>query len=78
MPLNAEAIGRGLNVPAQSIPAEKAGEVFGGFLGMVAQLDNLTSSARTRQLLGWKPTHADLLADIAEGHYFAPTGVQSP
>jgi nucleoside-diphosphate-sugar epimerase len=70
----AEAIGRGLALPAKSIPAEKAGDVLGGFLGMVAQLDNPTSSARTRELLGWKPTHADLLADIAEGHYFAPTG----
>jgi hypothetical protein len=38
---------------------------------MIAQLDNPTSSARTREILGWKPTHADLVADIAEGHYFA-------
>jgi hypothetical protein len=44
---------------------------------MVAQLDNPTSSARTRELLGWKPTHADLLADMAEGHYFASTGVEA-
>lgn len=74
----AEAIGQGLNVPAKSIPAEKAGELLGGFLGMVAQLDNLTSSARTRELLGWRPTHLDLLADIAEGHYFASPGAESP
>jgi nucleoside-diphosphate-sugar epimerase len=66
----AEAIGRGLDVPAKSVPAEQAGAVLGGFLGMIAQLDNPTSSARTRELLGWKPAHADLLADIAEGHYF--------
>jgi nucleoside-diphosphate-sugar epimerase len=69
----AEAIGRGLNVPAKSVPAEKAAEVLGGFLGMITQLDNPTSSAWTRQALGWKPTHAALLADIAEGHYFATT-----
>jgi nucleoside-diphosphate-sugar epimerase len=68
----AEAIGRGLKVPAKSIPAEQAGDLFGGFLGMIVQLDNLTSSARTREVLGWKPTHPDLLADIAEGHYFTP------
>src|SRR3984957_11536150 len=67
----AEAIGRGLGVPVKSIPAEKAAEAFGGFIGMITQLDNWTSSARTRELLGWKPAHADLLADIAEGHYFA-------
>jgi nucleoside-diphosphate-sugar epimerase len=68
----AEAIGRGLNLPTKSIAVEKAGDLLGGFLGMVAQLDNLTSSARTRELLGWKPAHAGLLADLAEGHYFAP------
>jgi nucleoside-diphosphate-sugar epimerase len=68
----AEAIGRGLGVPAKSVPADKAADTLGGFLGMLAQLDNLTSSARTRGLLGWKPTHPGLLADIAEGHYFAP------
>ena len=73
----AEAIGRGLGVPAKSVTAERAGDVLGGFIGMIAQLDNPTSSARTRELLGWKPTHADLLADIAEGHYFAPTGAES-
>src|SRR6187551_3619583 len=67
----AEAIGRGLQLPVKSISAEQAPEIFGGFLGMVTQLDNVTSSARTRELLSWKPTHADLLADIAEGHYFA-------
>lgn len=68
----AEAIGRGLNVPAKSVSAEEATTLLGGFIGMIAQLDNPTSSARTRELLGWKPTHAGLLADIAEGHYFAP------
>ncbi|HEY8076687.1 MAG TPA: 3-beta hydroxysteroid dehydrogenase, partial [Labilithrix sp.] len=67
----AEAIGRGLGVPAKSVPAEKASELLGGFVGIVAQLDNPTSSARTRELLGWKPTHADLLTDLADGHYFA-------
>jgi nucleoside-diphosphate-sugar epimerase len=70
----AEAIGRGLGLPAKSVPADKAGELLGDFLGMVAQLDNPTSSARTRELLGWKPAHAGLIADIAEGHYFAATG----
>ena len=67
----AEAIARGLNVPAKSIAAEQAAPIFGGFLGMITQLDNLTSSARTREILGWQPTHAELLADIADGHYFA-------
>ncbi len=67
----AEAIGRGLGVPAKSIPAEKAAEIVGPFIAMITQLDNPTSSARTREVLGWKPEHAGLLADIEEGHYFA-------
>jgi len=69
----AEAIGHGLELPTKSIPAEQAGELLGGFLGLVAQLDNPTSSGRTRVRLGWKPTHPGLLADLAEGHYFAPS-----
>ena len=73
----AEAIGRGLGVPTKSIPPEKMEEILGGFLGMIAQLDNLTSSARTRELLGWQPTHADLLADITEGHYFVTTSAET-
>lgn len=70
----AEAIARGLGVPAKSIGADEASATLGGFLGLVAQLDNPTSSARTRELLAWKPSHADLLADLAEGHYFASPG----
>jgi len=69
----AEAIGARLAVPTKSISPAQAGDVFGGFLGLVSQLDNPTSSARTRELLGWTPTHADLLTDIAAGHYFAST-----
>jgi len=67
----AEAVARALNVPAMSISADQAAAIFGGFLGMIVQLDNPTSSARTREQLGWAPSHADLLADIAAGHYFA-------
>jgi len=70
----AEALGRGLGLPTKSIPAERAGELLGGFLGLIAQLDNPTSSARTRELLGWKPKHAGLLADLAERHYFEIQG----
>jgi hypothetical protein len=33
-------------------------------------LDNPTTSARTRELLDWKPTHPGLLADLDQGHYF--------
>jgi nucleoside-diphosphate-sugar epimerase len=70
----AEAIARGLGVPAKSIAPEQAGGLLGGFLGLIAQLDNPTSSTITRELLGWKPTHPELLSDIADGHYFRTSG----
>jgi nucleoside-diphosphate-sugar epimerase len=65
----AEVIGRHLNVPVASIAAEDAAEHF-GFLGAFVALDNLTSSAHTRELLGWQPTHPGLIEDLEEGHYF--------
>ncbi|MYZ08784.1 3-beta hydroxysteroid dehydrogenase, partial [Streptomyces sp. SID2999] len=65
----AEVIGRHLDVPVVSVPAERAGEHF-GFLGRFAAVDNPTSSAATRERLGWRPTEPGLLADLDEGHYF--------
>jgi nucleoside-diphosphate-sugar epimerase len=65
----AEAIGRGLGLPAVSITAEDAAQRL-GFLAAFAQLDNSTSSAQTRRLVNWQPTHPGLLADLAERHYF--------
>jgi nucleoside-diphosphate-sugar epimerase len=65
----AEAIGRGLGLPAVSITAEDAAQHL-GFLAAFTQLDNPTSSAHTQTLLGWQPTHPGLLADLAERHYF--------
>ncbi|MEY4582779.1 MAG: hypothetical protein RL701_7482 [Pseudomonadota bacterium] len=65
----AAAIGKGVGVPAKSLsPAEAATNL--GFLGRFAQLDNPVSNERTRALLGFQPTHAGLLADLAERHYF--------
>jgi nucleoside-diphosphate-sugar epimerase len=63
----AEAIGRGLGIPAGSRPAEE----FGMPLGALLSTDMPASSALTRELLGWTPTAPDLIADIDEGHYFA-------
>jgi nucleoside-diphosphate-sugar epimerase len=69
----AESIGRGLDVPVRSVQAEEAGE-YVGFLARFVTLDNPTSAARTRELLGWEPTHQGLLDDLADGHYFRPAG----
>jgi hypothetical protein len=59
-----------LHLPAVSIAPERA-EAHFGFLGGFVQLDAPTSSVRTRELLGWQPTHPGLLADLADRHYFA-------
>jgi nucleoside-diphosphate-sugar epimerase len=63
----AEAIGRHLNVPARSLPAEE----FEGMLVRLLSTDMPASSAITQHLLGWTPTHPGLIEDIDEGHYFS-------
>ena len=63
----AEAIGRNLNLPAKSQPAEE----FGGMLVPLLSRDMPASSAITQELLGWKPTHPGLIEDIEQGHYFS-------
>jgi len=63
----AEAIGRMLNLPARSVPAEE----FAGMLVPLLTRDMPASSAITQELLGWKPTHPGLIEDIEQGHYFA-------
>jgi nucleoside-diphosphate-sugar epimerase len=65
----AEAIGRHLNLPTASIPPQDA-EAHFGFLSLFISLDNPTSSARTRELLGWAPTHPGLIDDLDQSHYF--------
>ncbi len=65
----AEVIERHLGVPSAAVSAEDAGEHFGflaGFLG----LDSPASSAATRDLLEWQPTHPGLIDDLDQGHYF--------
>ena len=61
-----EAIGRHLNLPARSLPAEE----FGGMLVHILSTDMPASSTITQELLGWKPTHPGLIEDIDQGHYF--------
>jgi nucleoside-diphosphate-sugar epimerase len=64
----AGVIGRHLNVPAVSLPAEDAGHF--GFLSLFASLDNPTSSALTQKVLDWAPERPGLLEDLDAGHYF--------
>jgi nucleoside-diphosphate-sugar epimerase len=65
----AEVIGRHLDLPVVSIPHEQAGEHF-GFMAAFLGIDSPASSALTRQLLGWEPTHLGLIEDLEQGHYF--------
>jgi nucleoside-diphosphate-sugar epimerase len=61
----AEVIGRHLDVPVVSVPADEASEHF-GFLAA----DSPVSSTLTRALLGWQPTYPGLIEDLDKGHYF--------
>ena len=49
--------------------SEAAGNHFGLF-ALFASMDAPASSALTRKELGWEPTHAALIPDLDEGHYF--------
>jgi len=65
----AEAIGAKLGVPVQSIPRERVMEHF-GWIGPFFSIDKPASSAKTRDLVGWAPTHVGLIQDLEQGTYF--------
>ena len=62
----AEAIGRALDLRAEPRPREHF-----GWLATFVGADAPVSSARTRELTGWKPTGPTLLADLARPAYFS-------
>lgn len=64
----AEAIGRSLSLPAESVAPQDAGAHF-GFVGGFFASTMTASSDATRQLLAWEPTGPALLADIDAGAY---------
>ncbi|MEU9731702.1 SDR family oxidoreductase [Streptomyces sp. NPDC048002] len=55
----AAVIGRRLGLPVESVPAESFGP-----LGQIFASDQPSSSAYTRQTLGWEPKHLSLLEDL--------------
>jgi nucleoside-diphosphate-sugar epimerase len=61
----AAVIGRHLNLPTASVPAEDF-----GWLGHILAIDQPASSAQTRALLGWQPVQPGLIEDLDKGHYF--------
>jgi nucleoside-diphosphate-sugar epimerase len=64
----AEVIGRGLKVPVVSMAPEEAAKHF-GWLEHFAGLDIRSSSARTREQLGWNPTGPGLITDLENMRY---------
>ncbi len=65
----AGVIGRRLNVPVASKTAEEAKDHFGWFAHFAA-IDNLSSSQKTRETLGWQPKQPGLIPDIDRARYF--------
>jgi len=59
----AEALGRSLKLPVESISPEEAPAYF-GFLSHFAMLDSPTSNTKTRERLGWEPTGPSLIEDL--------------
>jgi nucleoside-diphosphate-sugar epimerase len=59
----AQAIGRRLQLPVQSITREEAPAFF-GWLAMFVGHDLPASSAQTRQKLGWQPVGPGMIADL--------------
>lgn len=65
----AGVIGAHVSVPVTAISAEEAEGHF-SWLAHFVSVDNPTSSALTREQLGWQPVQPGLIADLEEGHYF--------
>jgi nucleoside-diphosphate-sugar epimerase len=55
----AAVIGRRLGLPVETVPQETYGP-----LGPIFATDQPASSTRTRETLGWEPTHLSLLEDL--------------
>ncbi|MET9043057.1 SDR family oxidoreductase [Streptomyces sp. NPDC004362] len=55
----ATVVGRRLGLPVEAVPEE----TFGPF-GPIFAMDQPASSTRTRNVLGWQPTHPSLLEDL--------------
>ena len=62
----AGVVGRHLNMPVTSVPAQNF-----GWMGQILAVDQPASSALTSELLGWRPVQPGLIEDLDKGHYFA-------
>ena len=64
----AETIAGKLGIETKSITAEEAPRYL-GFLAGFSGLDNPVSNEKTRNVLGWEPTHPGWVEDVQTGHY---------
>lgn len=72
----AEGIGRHLGLPVIALDPDRAEEHFGWMARMLGT-DTRASNTLTQELLGWRPSHPGLLADLDDGDYFAPVPVSA-
>ena len=66
----AAAIGRGTGLEERSVSEAEIPDYFSYLAGFIT-LDDPTSNGKTREVVGWEPTHPGLIADYDAGHYFA-------
>jgi nucleoside-diphosphate-sugar epimerase len=66
----AAAIGEKLGVPVGTRTAEDAAAEYFGWFASVVGTDNPVESARTKEVLGWRPTQRGLIDDLRDGNYF--------
>ena len=65
----AETIAGKLGVETRSVTDAEAPQYL-GFLSVFAGFNNPTSNDKTREVLGWEPTHPGWVEDVESGHYF--------
>lgn len=65
----AEIIGKRLDLPAVSIPADDIASHFGVLAPLITQ-DDPVDSTKTQRLVGWAPTHPTLFEDFELDYYF--------
>jgi nucleoside-diphosphate-sugar epimerase len=64
----AETIAQKIGVETKSVSEEEAPQYL-GFLATFAGFDNRVSNEKTKQVLGWEPTHIGWVEDVQTGHY---------
>ena len=68
----ADAVARDLGCPTQSVSLIEAFDIWGKFAALIVMgASSRSRSPRSRQELGWTPTHLDMLTQIGEPRFQA-------